>query len=164
MISWLVLSRYYIIPVEVYVSISSSTNSSNMSIFFLLFCQISVNQWICWPLNSLQSLSFKISHYRVLVCYFQLPPYLYQESFLLQNLDRLHLWLHCTIDRKKKKSFSGLFSRKNVVPSQFMWLLLSEAGFFSWKESWKLTYLPRRPVEVHWLTGIEASLGWITPA
>ena len=32
---------------------------------------------------------------------------------------------------KKKKSFSGFFSRKNAVLSQFMWLLLSKAGFFS---------------------------------
>ena len=51
--------------------------------------------------------------------------------------------------KKKEKRFSGLFSRKNVVLSQFMWLLLSEAGFFSWKESWELAHLPRRPVELH---------------
>ena len=131
MISWLVLSRYYTIPVKVYVSIYSSTNSSNIS-FFFSFILPDFSQ----PVNLLttkfpQSLSFKISHYHVLICYFQLPLYLPQESFLLQNLEGLHLWMHCTIDREKKeKRFSGLFSRKNVVLSQFMWLLLSEVGFF----------------------------------
>ena len=115
-----------------------------MSIFFLLFCQISVNQWTCWPLNSLQSLSFKISHYRVLVCYFQLPPYLYQESFLLQNLDRLHLWLHCTIDRKKKKKLLWTFlqeecSSEPIYVATFEWGRIFflerelEAGIFAQK-------------------------------
>lgn len=70
----------------------------------------------------------------------------------------------CIVLLIEKKKISGLFSRKNVVLSQFMWLLLSDAGFFSWKESWELAHLPRRPVELHWLTGIEASLGWIAPA
>ena len=161
------LSRYYTIRVKVYVSIYSSTNSSNISIFFLLFCQISVNQWTCWPLNflSLWVLKFHIIMFLYVTFNFL---YIYTKNHFYYKIWKDYIF-DCIVllieeKKKKEKRFSGLFSRKNVVLSQFMWLLLSEAGFFSWKESWELAHLPRRPVELHWLTGIEASLGWITPA
>lgn len=134
MISWLVLSRYYTIPVKVYVSIYSSTNSSNISFFFLLFCQISVNQWTCWPLNSLSLWVLKFHIIMFLYVTFNFL-YIYTKNHFYYKIWKDYIF-DCIVlliekkKRKKEKRFSGLFSRKNVILSQFMWLLLSEAGFF----------------------------------
>lgn len=53
------------------------------------------------------------SHVFTDITFTSFPPYLCQESFLLQHLEGIHPSLHCSIDRNK--CVSGLLSRKNVV-------------------------------------------------
>ena len=82
MISWLVLPRYYIILIEVYFSISSLTNSSNVCIFSFILPSFSqpVNQLTTkFPSNSL-SLKFHIIMF-LYVTFRQFPPHLCQDHF-----------------------------------------------------------------------------------
>ena len=98
------LSRYYTIRVKVYVSIYSSTNSSNISIFFLLFCQISVNQWTCWPLNflSLWVLKFHIIMFLYVTFNFL---YIYTKNHFYYKIWKDYIFdcIVLLIEKKKKK-------------------------------------------------------------
>lgn len=48
--------------------------------------------------------------------------------------------------------------------SEPIYLATFEQGrIFSWKRSWELAHLPRRPMDLHWVTAIESALSQIAP-